>query len=639
MNLKIGLKLALKNFKKGKMFNLPFILSSSIMLSFVYIMVSLINNDYVNTRHKFLLVIIKFGIVIVMLISMIFILYANKFIVKRRNKEFAMYRILGLEKKHIRFVIFLEQLIMYGLIGIFSIIMGHALGNFIFLGLNKLIKEASASVSDYKVSVSTFVITLAFIGFIFILTTIKNSILIGRLSPVELMGSQKSGEGEPKSRYLVLAIGCIATLAGYFIALTIGGTLEGMYKFFVAVLLVIFGTYALYLSLGTIVFKLKKRNKEKYYIGKNFLFISGMLKRLKSSALSLGSITVISTAIIIALSTTIAIYQALEVKMDGIYSGNDYIAYERADVRQDPEISFKKIESKIDGSNIKKKQNALLGSRKVGDGFELLKGSKEGSIKGVYYLSVEPLSSYDKKLSLEKDEVGMSCNFSKKVDMEKVNLAGKEYKVRQLGGFPMSNIGVDSYYIVMPNEESFIEMVEFYKALDIKTNQFYVAPVINSVSWKGKDSREQLKEIGVQMDYKQELVKDNYEMNGGFIFLGVLISLIFIIGNVLVMYYKQLSEAMEDRDGIQAMKKVGLPDEMINQTAKQQIKTMFMIPIVVSVIHTLGASKMMAKLLLLFGATNYLGFLKIVAIVVMAFVLVYMLAFRFTAKMYYKIVR
>lgn len=105
------------------------------------------------------------------------------------------------------------------------------------------------------------------------------------------------------------------------------------------------------------------------------------------------------------------------------------------------------------------------------------------------------------------------------------------------------------------------------------------------------------------------------------------------------MYYKQLSEAMEDRDGIQAMKKVGLPDEMINQTAKQQIKTMFMIPIVVSVIHTLGASKMMAKLLLLFGATNYLGFLKIVAIVVMAFVLVYMLAFRFTAKMYYKIVR
>lgn len=261
MNKKIAHKFALKNLRAHRLVYLPFILSSGIMLMVFNIMASLSANTYVRERHASLPTVINIGIVIIGLLTFIFLLYSTNFLNKRRNKEFALYGILGLEKRHIRKIIFLELLIAFVIIGVIGLIGGYIFGKLSFLALNKLMKDVAGGLMDYPFSLKAMTETILLLLLALLTSLFATSLKIYNSTPVELLADQKSGEGEPKSRYILMVLGFVLLLSGYYIAITTQGILKSLGYFFLASLIVMLATYILFMSFSVIYLKRQKEKK------------------------------------------------------------------------------------------------------------------------------------------------------------------------------------------------------------------------------------------------------------------------------------------------------------------------------------------------------------------------------------------
>ena len=312
MNLKLAGGFAIKNLKANRYLEIPFILATGTMLILFNIMASLMQNEYVLTRHKELPTFINMGIGVVFIFTFVFVVYANRFLIKRRNKEFALYGILGLEKKHIRKIILIEHIINYSLIAVIAISGGYVFGKLAFMGLNSLMKDTAVKIMDYPFSTQATAITLVYVLFLFVFVYLLNALSIKNASPVELLGREHRGEGEPKNRLVLLLIGLAFLVVGYYIALTINGILKSLLAFFIAVVLVIIATYILFITFSIFMLKIQKKNKNFYYKAKNFLSVSGMIYRMKSSAVGIASIAILSTGVIVTLATTLSIYGSIE---------------------------------------------------------------------------------------------------------------------------------------------------------------------------------------------------------------------------------------------------------------------------------------------------------------------------------------
>ena len=257
-------KFALKNMKTNRVMLVPFILSSSIMLSLFYIMRSLVSNDYVIHRHKDLPMVINFGTLIVAIFTFMFIIYANRYLIKRRSKEFALYSILGLETRHIRKSIFIEEFITFLVIGILSLLEGHVFGKLSFLGLNKIMKDVNVKLMNYTFSYKSALYLFIFTAIIFIAVYIISCWNIRAVSPIQLLAQQKAGQKEPKSKFIISLLGVLLLAGGYYLALASDGTLNSLKNFFVAVVMVIGATYFLFVSFSIWILKLLKKSPNIY---------------------------------------------------------------------------------------------------------------------------------------------------------------------------------------------------------------------------------------------------------------------------------------------------------------------------------------------------------------------------------------
>lgn len=307
MSFSMAKKFALQNLKANKLLEIPFVLSSGIMLILFNIMSSLVNNNYVRTRHQVFPTLIKFGIVILAIFTFIFVQYAINFWLKRRNKEFALYGILGLEKKHVGKIISIEFFILFSIIWIMGVVGGYIFGQLCFLFLNFLMKDVSGRLMDYPFSMSALINTTVLVVILYLIVIIVSGFRIYMSTPMELLQRTHKGEGEPKSRIIIMLAGFLLLAVGYGIALFVGGLLSSIYYFFVAVLATIFATYLLYATFTVFILKAQRNNKS-FYTPKKFLSISGLLYRMKGNAISLASISILSAGVIISLSTTVAIY-------------------------------------------------------------------------------------------------------------------------------------------------------------------------------------------------------------------------------------------------------------------------------------------------------------------------------------------
>ena len=654
----MALGFAKRNLHANRLLEIPFVLSIGIMFLLFNIMVSLLSNQYVLTRHADLPSVIQFGVVIIAIFTFIFVMYANGFLIKRRNKEFALYGILGLEKKHIRKILFIEYFVLFICSLFIGVVGGYIFGKVTFIALNYLLKDTAGSLMDYPFSMKSCVSTVVLAFVLFVITLIRNNIKIYLATPVQLLGNQHRGEGEPKNRYLFLLLGFILLGAGYAIALTIQGILSSLVYFFSAALLVLLGTYLLYISFSIFILKLQRSNEKYYYKPTHFLSVSGLLYRMKANAVSLASVSILSTGVLITLSATAAIYSTVQKTVDNVMPreylllSDEIVTTENKDEIE--HILYTAANQGLEVSNGIEDDYVSYGymtsASRVGNE---LKALKPEQAQKPYFMIVRDLASYNKRthqqIELKDNEILMCANQKNLLDLDQVKIGDITYTIHKVPNFIPSTYAVESYGIIAKDFTVMKKIGEVLQMKNIDTGEYYTPDITADLNWNLKSNvvdktkyfatqSTYAKENSFDFETKEQTVKKAYELNGGFLFLGILIGIIFIVGTVLITYYKQINEGYEDRDKFQIMKKVGLPDQLIHQTSNSQVLWLFLAPLAVATLHSLVASKIVSQLLGLFAVHSYMEYAQMLFAVIGIFSIVYFVIFRLTSRAYYRIV-
>jgi len=654
MSFSMAKKFALQNLKANKLLEIPFVLSSSVMLMLFNITASLVNNNYVRTRHVVLPTLIKFGIVILAIFTFIFVQYAATFWLKRRSKEFALYGILGLEKKHVGKIISIEFLILFAIIWFAGIVGGYIFGQLCFLFLNFLMKDVSGRLMDYPFSISALINTTALVVVLYLIIIIGSVFRIYMSTPMELLQRTHKGEGEPKSRIIIMLTGFLLLAAGYGIALFVGGLLSSINYFFVAVLATIFATYLLYATFTVFILKAQRNNKS-FYTPKRFLSVSGLLYRMKGNAISLASISILSAGVIISLSTTIAIYSNYIKLGDSVMPREYRIAAGSENISN--EAMAKKLQSIVessvpDTSMIKDEYTTFdMTIAAVKTGNEISKYQR-GSKADPIFVIASDLEGYNgrthQNIKLDEGEILLGENKNNKIS-DTLKIGDRDFKVIKIDSiFPLEYSGVDGYNIVVKDMANLESVREALDGSDITCSIYWDVDGANDKEYMNRltklvsDMKRELKGDGsgmIDVSSRTVMISNQYEVNGGFLFLGVLIGIIFLTGTVLITYYKRISEGFEDREKYQIMKKLGLSDDLIEKTTDSQICLMFYGPLIVAAIHCIVASKIIFRLLGLFGVSDALLYMICLGDVLFIFALIYFVIFKLTSKVYTNIVR
>ena len=664
MKNKLKRRIAWRNVVSYKQFMLPFILCSSIMGMLFFIGASLIDNKFVQERNPSLVSIMSIAVTLVGIFSVIFITYCNRLISKSRSKEIALYEILGMEKKHINAIMFIEQNICFLAISMLSIAGGRIFGKALFLIFNKITGSQGVPLMEYPLTMKPVLLTIAVIGISYLIIAINGIGKIYRSSPIELMSSKHKREGEPKNRYILLVIGALFLGGGYFAALTTKGTLDAITIFFFAAIAVVIGTYLLFISLGSIVLKALRRNKKFYYKAENFLSISGMLHRINSNGLSLGSIALLSTMIILTLTITASAYVQTDRLIDQLVDDDYNVDYFMNESHKDYDnyaLAEKELKNKIESTTIGNEEiKGLKVYQYYMNGFTLEKGAlkhdykKNPSMGDIYVVSFMTVRDYNNSVGtnykLGKNEIIMADAKTDLASAKNLVIASKKYKVvNHTKKGTKETLILQGQAIVVPDEDDLFKIVNYYnKDYNLKSGQTTSDLYHISAAWHvdniKSDYSQRVKTVfeseGDKFSYETREEKRDFlmQINGGFFFIGMLMGTIFLIGSIMIIYYKQISEAFEDRNRYQIMAKVGLPEKIVKRTTRKQILWLFFLPLAVAVIHCAVASKIVFQLMALFAVTDVWFFVGNLLIVIAVFAAIYLIIFIMTSKVYHRII-
>lgn len=647
MNSKLSTKFALKNLKANKIVNIPYILSTSIMVAILFIMISLLDNKYVMQKDQFGAIIV-FGSIIIAIFTFAIIMYANRFLIKRRFKEFGLYRVFGLENRHINRILLKEKSIFFVIISILTIVFGITLGKVLFLAVGKLMQE-NFSIMQFGISTKAVILSLLFNLVISVLTFIFDILNIKSATTRDLFAKGQKSESEPKVKVLFFILAIILTAIGYYIALTIEGSFESLLMFFVASLLVLFGTYCGFVAITIFVLKMMKKNKKFFYKSKNFITVSGMLYRMKSNAVGLASIAILCTGVVVSLSTTMAIYNSAEKVVDSTVN-RDYKLTGTITPDKDFSKNIEKEKTRLKNL-VTEKTNPKNDYYQVSTMmFANLDGNKFSKVgmnnTKTVYIMIQTLDSFNdkfnKKYTLNNGEILLNSNYMKYLTSDKITLGSVDYKFKKIDELEGRNIAVDMFYVVVKNDKDLVRFCNDFK-MPMENDAGYKPLEVNVTYFLDSDKKLDeedfiSKDDSIKFKSRQETKTGVYSMFGAFLYIGFIISFVLLIGTSIIAYYKHLSEGIEDRKNIQTMKKVGLSNKMIKKTSSQQIYWMFFLPLFVAVIHSAVASKMLYQLCGVFGIRNISEFAIPFAISVAIIIVVYFVIFKITSNVYYNLV-
>ncbi|WP_040193836.1 ABC transporter permease [Clostridium culturomicium] len=671
-------RLAWQNIKKNEKFYLPYILTIVGASAAFYILLAMNGAKDLpeNIRYSYLANFIFFGTIVIGIFSVIFLFYTNSFLMKRRNKELGMYNILGMDKRHIGKVLVFES-IYTALIGIGGgIIIGIVFQKLVTLLLYKLMK--------FDVPFGFYIfyegIGITFIFFTVILTValLFNLRRIHVQNPIELLRGGQVGEREPKTKWIIAILGVICLGGGYYLAVSTSNAMDALAMYFVAVILVIIGTYCLFTAVSIVILKVLRKNKKFYYKTTNFIGISGMIYRMKRNAVGLANICILSTMVLVMVSGTLALYLGTEDSINFRYPGDINIEtrYRKEENLLNVEQLQSRITSGIEKQGYKMTKVNTLNSLSfiVGDtnnGFitDRNKFSNMGSRMLVFITA----SEYGRLLDidppkLEDDEIllysqGRPAKGDISIDFSNAdNPEGKvrTFKVKEeLDSFPAV-----SDYAAFLLDISYCVVADASVMFNLSNEQTqaygdYASPMI----WEAHIDLDGTTEekiacadfisnpeninvdggaVGSWEWYSVESKDSNsidfYSLNGGFFFLGIFLGLLFIMATVLIIYYKQISEGYEDRERFQIMQKVGLDKKDIKRSINSQVLIVFFMPLIVASVHIVFNFRLMKMLLTLFGLTNTTLTFYCTIGTVLAFMAAYSIVYMLTAKVYYKIV-
>ncbi|WP_061994358.1 ABC transporter permease [Clostridium sp. ATCC 25772] len=642
------LKLAISNIRKNSKTYIPYIITCICSIMMFYIMSSISKNpglDQVPGSDS-LKSMLSFGTVVIGIFSTIFLFYTNSFLIKRRKKEIGLYNVLGLSKKHIAKVLFLENIFIASISFIFGLTSGIILDKFMFLLFLKVLNFPVAF--GFYISKISIVRTLIlFIG-IFFMTLMANLFEIKRSNPTELLKGGQHGEKEPKTKWIMTIIGVVALGAGYGIALYVKSPLSALQLFFTSVILVIIGTYALFTAGSIALLKLLRRNKKFYYKTSNFVSVSGMIYRMKQNAVGLANICILSTAVLVMLSTTVSLYVGVEDVLRNRYPREVLINTSEVEKSQREKID-RIVDSEIKENNIVEKNRVnyleyTIPCVKEEDKFLVIKDDLLDS--DVCFINAVPLSDYNrlenKNVNLGDDEVIIFSEGKKKYGKDSITINDKTYKVKEEIDKLESISGsftdiVESYIVISKDINNICDLNKKRKGyivgFDVNGKSNDMITISNKLNKKFDENN-----MAVTAESIESNKKDFLSLYGGLFFLGIFLGILFLMATVLIIYYKQISEGYDDKERFEIMQKVGMSKVEIKRTIRSQVLMIFFIPITFSVIHIVFAFPIITKLLAVFMLTNVALFRITTLITILVFTIIYFIIFALTTRTYYKIV-
>ena len=654
-------KFALNNLVKNKRFILPYILSTIFTIASFYILTSLSlgkNLDKLPQGISATKQVLSLGVIVIAIFSAIFLFYTYSFLIKRRVREFGLYSVLGMTKKQIARILILETIF----IAVITLVFGLAFGLlFDKLMLLVLLKLFTAGVSfGFVITPIAVFLTILLFGGIFFLLLIYTVIKISRLKIVALLKEENNGEREPKARLILAILGLGLTGYGYYLAQTIQNPIKAITMFFVAVLAVIFGTYLIFMAVSIMVLKLMKNNKTFYYKPKNFISVSGLLYRMKRNAVGLANICILSTMVLVTMGTTSALYAGSEDAYNTRFPRDIIINGYRSTEGKLAEIE-KNVKKATQDAGVETKDLVSYNMLNVVgrlNGTEINYESEfTGSFDKIKTIVVLELKDYNKvskeQKTLNAGETLLFIDKKGKYEANEITVQGVNLKIKEkLTDFPgalgtaAANI-MDTYYVVVKDNAD-VKKIEsaLKKKLNISDGEGEIFNYVGfNISDKSKEAKvienfKQLeKEGNINIEGKAENETNFKGFYASFLFIGVFISMIFVVSQVVIMFYKQISEGYEDKGKFGIMRKVGLTDKQIKQSIRSQVLMIFFAPLAVATLHTVVAYPFIEKILKLFLATDNNVFLIALAVTIAVFGVFYLIVYLITSRIYYRIIK
>ena len=641
MNNFIYEKLAVTNLKNNRKTYVPYIFTGVLTVMMFYIIDALSRGKGIT--QDTLKICLQYATGVIVVFAVIFLFYTNSFLIKRRKKEIGVYNILGMGKRHIARMMAVETILTAGISILGGLVFGIIFGKLMYLLLLKILHNSVDM--QFSVNGTAIVQTVILFAGIFLLTYLYNILQIQLVNPVELLHGGNQGEKEPKSRWLLVIIGVAALGNGYRIALTTEAPLEALLKFFIAVICVIIGTYALFIAGSIVVLKMLRKNKAYYYNPKHFTSVSGMIYRMKQNGAGLANICVLSTMVLVMVSTTVSLYAGMEDILDSRFPRDVSIVCKQADVDHE-EIIERLLKEQCEKAGVKITDRVWY---RYGSMNAVLKGDKLENVdqyylyNHFYYVEMMTQDEYNRiekrNVSLEEQEI-LTYTTNGKCGKKQINIAGQNYLVKkelpEMTSQPKSTAEIyKTLYIVFANAEQ-IERIEPFSYAD-KFN-------LKGDDGKQKEALEQIQnefyeKIPDGMMESRMLSRSSfYELYGGLFFIGIYLGSMFIMATVLIIYYKQISEGYDDRERYQIMQKVGMSKKEVKRSIRSQVLSVFFLPLVVAVIHVAVAFKVMTKILGVLNLTNVSLFAVCTIITIAVFAVFYIIVYSITAKEYYRIV-
>ena len=663
-------RLAKQNIRNNKSTYIPYIITCIFCIAMIYMMEFLRDCptlDQAVRQADEVRMIVFTGEIVVEIFCIIFLIYSNSFLMKRRQKEIGLYNILGLERNHIGIVMFLETIItsigsLAG--GIAAGIIGSKLALLLLLKLLHI-----PSVLGFYISVKGIFTCLFMFGIVFLMILFLNLAKIHLSRPVELLRGNNTGEKEPAAKWLMALIGFICLGAGYYLAVTTESPIKAITIFLLAVILVMAGTYLLFTAGSIVILKFLRRRKSFYYRTGNFISISGMLYRMKQNAIGLASICILSTGVLLMIAMTVSIYFGMNDIMLNRYPYDVDMSVTSIS-EEECQTAIEAFEKAIADNKVPVEKSVEeiyldIVCSKNGDQILIKPANTIRNSDSVLVLSLLDQAEYERLtgISANLNDGEIFAWYPSAVQKDSVTVDETEFTVKKwLDKNPLTcgeDAVSDNAVLVVTDEDfkKFDEMrTEMYKGvssapagedltlhlgLDITGSETdkidFGTPVMEVVKDLKKNGG--LSENSwITSGIRQQEYESYYADNGSLLFIGILLGSLFLMGTAMIIYYKQISEGYEDQKRFEIMQKVGLSRREVRSSVRRQILMVFFLPLLMAMLHITMAFPMIRRMLLLFGMTNTKLFIGCTAGTVLIFAVVYGLIYLMTARSYYHIV-
>lgn len=649
MHKSLYLSLAIQNLKKNYRTVIPYLCTCIITIMMFSILdmlrtSALVLNGIGSGTMGFILLL---GRIVIGAFSVLFIFYTNSFLIKKRMKEFGVYNVLGLEKKHIVLIIIYETIILSLTSLILGLFLGVAFSKVSQLFLYKLMGLAASN--DFTISISSIILTIFVFSGIFFLVLLGTIRTIFKSNPIELIRQESAGEKEPKANWILALVGFITLGCGYALSQSIADPVMAILLFFVAVILVIIGTFCLFIAGSIVILKMLKKNKKFYYQTKNFTAVSGLIYRMKRNAAGLANICILSTCVMVIVSTTFSLYLNIGEILDARFkreimvTANDAVSEEIL-IETDQLINSVLDSHQIIGKDVSNYRYYQFDFSIEGN--KLVEFKNEGGFAVVMAMS---LADYNrlagKDTVLANDEILIIDSRYFKGDV--LDLGDNDYKVTYVkdekNQFETFEYYASLIHIIVVNDiNNFInehsnsyQEVNYLYMVDLNVDGDTESIIADEIRQQGKQDIYQARYM---VDSKVQNSTVFSEMYGSLLFIGIFLSVLFLIATVLIIYYKQITEGYEDVRRFDIMKKVGMSQKEVSSSIRRQVLMVFFIPIIMATIHIGFAFKMISIMVGALSLNNTALFAFCTFITVLVFIIVYAIVYMLTSRTYNHIV-